>query len=65
MSKIIHFSELQDYITDYINEYELRADEGDYTPTEHERLLIYDAIQGLLDDKEFIERWTKWRESCC
>ncbi|OZI64917.1 hypothetical protein CAL20_02745 [Bordetella genomosp. 4] len=34
--------------------YELRADEGDHTPTEFERLLIEDAIAGLWSDEEFL-----------
>jgi hypothetical protein len=41
-------------ITEYIEEYELCADEGYYSPSEHERLLIADAIHGLLADDEFI-----------
>lgn len=62
---IVLSSELHNYIKEYIDEYEFRADEGDYSPTEHERLIIYDAIQGLLIDNKFIKKWTKWRESCC
>lgn len=37
---------MSDEITSYVDEYELRVDEGDYTPTERERLLIEDAMRG-------------------
>ena len=33
-----------------IEDYELRADEGDYTPNEREKTLIDDYAQGLLDE---------------
>ncbi len=42
-----------DFITDYLDGYELRGDEGDYTPTENERLLIEDALRGFIDENEF------------
>jgi hypothetical protein len=41
-------------IAEYIEEYELCADEGYYSPSEHERLLIADAIHGLLADDEIL-----------
>lgn len=41
-------------IKDYLEDYELRADEGSHTPTEGERFLIYDAISGLLSEDEFL-----------
>jgi len=41
-------------IKDYLEDYELRADEGSHTPTDGERFLIYDAISGLLSEPEFV-----------
>jgi len=40
-------------VSEYVEGYEMRGD-GDYTPTESERLLIEDAIHGLLADDEFL-----------
>lgn len=39
-------------VEDYVIMYELRGDEGDYAPTENERLLITDAIYGYIDGIE-------------
>ena len=47
--------------TDYpVEDYELRADEGDYHPNEHERFLIEDYHQGYIDlfDEELIKAIT-------
>lgn len=35
-------------VNDYAKEYEFRGDSGDYTPTEAERAMIEDAIEGYL-----------------
>lgn len=40
------------YLDDYIDSYELEADDGTYTPNDQERMLIRDAIYGL-DNDEF------------
>ena len=32
----------------YVEEYELRGDDCDYTPNEQEKLLIIDAINGVV-----------------
>lgn len=37
-------------ISQYVEEYELRSDEGDYSPTRKELLLIEDALRGYLDN---------------
>lgn len=42
-------------LQEYLLGYEFRGDGGDHTPTEAERLLIEDAIQGLLVDEDFIQ----------
>jgi hypothetical protein len=42
-------------LQEYLGGYELRADEGDHTPTDFERLLIEDAIQGLMVEDEFVD----------
>ena len=33
-----------------VDDYELRADNGDYSPNEHERMLIEDFHQGFVDE---------------
>lgn len=43
------------HINEYIADYTLDEDSGSYTPTEQERLLIEDAIMGLLADEEFLK----------
>lgn len=37
---------------EYAMEYEFRADEGDYVPTDGERAMIEDAINGFLSENE-------------
>lgn len=44
---------LETIIDQYIDDYELRGDGGDYTPSQFEKFLIKDAIMGLLVDPEF------------
>lgn len=45
---------LQDFIKQYVENYELRGDdEGDHVPNQFERMLIMDAIQGLIIEDEF------------
>jgi len=34
----------------YVEEYELRGDEGDYSPNEQERVILTDAIYGVISD---------------
>ena len=41
-------------VRDYLDDYEVRGDEGCYTPNERERFLLADAINGLLVDEDFI-----------
>lgn len=41
-------------IDDYLDGYELRLDEGCHTPTDFERLLIADAIAGMLAEDEIL-----------
>ena len=33
-----------------VNDYELRGDDGDYSPTENERFLIVDYMTGFLEE---------------
>ncbi|MFK5949525.1 MAG: hypothetical protein QM500_12235 [Methylococcales bacterium] len=49
-------------IDEYIDEYELEADEGSYTPNDHEKVLITDSIYGLISDEEFVESFIKWKQ---
>ena len=51
----------------YSGEYEFRGEDedgrdGSYTPTEDERLLIHDAIAGLLLDEVFLEIFNTWQD---
>ena len=50
-----------DVIKKYLQDYEVRGDEGDYIPTEDEKELIYDAIMGLLSDEDFNK---EYRSEC-
>jgi hypothetical protein len=57
---------LELYLTEYVNDYELRGEnedgvDGCYDPNEVERFIILDAIHGLLADDEFIKRWEACR----
>ncbi|WP_249291992.1 hypothetical protein [Achromobacter ruhlandii] len=45
---------IQVAIDDYLDGYELRADEGAHTPTDFERFLLDDCITGLLADDDFL-----------
>lgn len=53
------FARAEQVMQDYVADYEMRGEDQDgrdaiYTPTEGERLLIIDAIRGLLGEPEFI-----------
>lgn len=60
-------------LDDYVESYEVRADEGDYFPTQFERFLIRDAIAGLFSDRfqDLIvdarrqQRESREKEDCC
>ncbi|KDD49422.1 hypothetical protein L529_4964 [Bordetella bronchiseptica MBORD901] len=41
-------------VDEYLDGYELQADEGYYAPTEFERYLIVDAVAGLLSEDEIL-----------
>lgn len=45
----------------FVNEYELDDGELSHTPSEVERFLISDAIQGLLVDDDFVKAFEEWR----
>lgn len=45
---------VQKFADDYVDAYELEADEGSYTPNEQEQMLITDAINGLIADEDFL-----------
>ena len=46
--------QLERFVDDYIECYELDDDEEHHEPTEHERHLIADAINGLIADDDFL-----------
>lgn len=53
---------VNDHIQTYIEDYEFRGDSGDHTPTEDERVLIADAIAGLLADDVFLKAFLRLLE---
>ena len=48
---------MTEYIEEYVEEYELRGDSGDYYPTKQEKFLIKDVIFGLIEEEEFVNRF--------
>lgn len=62
------WTQLDKLISDYVDAYELCDSEddegntGDYQPTEQERMLIMDAIQGLLGDNDIMAKIAEARE---
>jgi hypothetical protein len=44
---------VQDFIIDYVADYEFRG-ESDHMPNDDERALLMDAIQGLISDDDFL-----------
>jgi hypothetical protein len=51
---VVAIGAVQKYADEYVDEYELAGDSGDYTPSDHQRLLIADAINGLIADEDFL-----------
>lgn len=47
---------VQQIADDYVEHYELEADEGTYHPNDTERMLIADAVNGLTGDEGFCDR---------
>lgn len=45
---------LQAYVDEQLDCYEMRADNGDYTPNDQERALMADFVNGLICDEEFL-----------
>jgi hypothetical protein len=62
------WTELSDLVESYLDTYELcdAEDEdgntGDYSPNDRERMLINDAVQGLIGDDEIIDKLIEARE---
>jgi hypothetical protein len=54
--KIAAVAAEQDAVEQYVAEYELCGDDGYYAPTDHERGLIMDAMQGWLVDRDRLVR---------
>ena len=54
------YDELDTIINEYVDGYELTGDEGSYTPTLTEKLLIKDAIHGLLADTDWDNAWGRY-----
>lgn len=40
----------------FLEKYELRADEGDHTPTEFERFMMEDALAGFMSEDNALSR---------
>lgn len=47
---------VQEQVNSYVDDYVMECDDGTYTPNEQERMLIRDAIYGLIDDDGFQRR---------
>lgn len=45
---------VQKFADHYTEEYVLEGDSGTYTPNDQERMLITDAINGLIADEDFL-----------
>lgn len=52
--------QLEAVVSAYVADYEMRTEPA-YAPTEWERQVIEDAIQGLLADDEFIAAFNDWQ----
>lgn len=50
-------------IVEFVDGYTLECDEGSYTPTSHEQMLIEDALRGFVDDS-FQDRVRQWMLKC-
>lgn len=53
--------DIEERLADYLDGYQFDGDEGSHTPTPDEKLLIEDAINGLLADEAFLFALVKWR----
>jgi hypothetical protein len=51
---ISHCSPIMQVLENYFDEYEFRFDDGVYTPNADERMLIKDAVYGLIEDEDFL-----------
>ena len=52
VTKIKMFHE---FLHDYMEDYEVRGDNGDYQPSKTEKFIAFDIIMGLIDTDEFKE----------
>lgn len=52
-SKELEAAKLHEIVSEYVDNYEFRGDAGDYYPSEQEKMLITDAIFGLLEEDDF------------
>lgn len=46
---------LQVFVDEYLDSYQLEADEGTYTPNEQEKMITADAVHGLIASEEFCD----------
>lgn len=57
--------EMEEMIREYVEGYTLEGEDGaSYTPSDTDRILIQDAIDGLIAEAEFVERFEQWRKVC-
>lgn len=60
--KVAAASLMEDHLNTYLADYEFNNDDGGcHTPNETERLLIDDAVHGLLADEGFLDALVAWR----
>jgi hypothetical protein len=46
--------DLSSYMAKFLSSYQLRGDRENYTPSERDKLLVEDAVRGLLEDDQFV-----------
>lgn len=56
-------SALYRYTCQFLSDYELRGDNGDYTPSTKELILMQDSVCTLLEDEIFQEKFLEYLNS--
>lgn len=54
---------VEEFVNNWLDDYTFKNDTSDYLPDEFEKILIYDAIQNLHADEEFLRKFDLWRKA--
>lgn len=54
---------VEEFVNNWLDDYTFKNDTSDYLPDEFEKILIYDAIQNLQADEEFLRKFDLWRKA--